>query len=237
VQSWQDDQLQSLTTAKSEQALFGALTKLVRDEGFDVCSYGIRPPVPVSNPRIFVFDNFPKAWHQQYHSQRYVEIDPTVKHGLRSMMPLVWTDEVFSSAQHFWEDARSQGLRYGWAQPCRDPCGVAGMLTVARDQEALSDKELKAKVPRLLWLTQVAHQSMSRLVMPRAVPEAQYQFTAREIAVMRWTAEGKTSSDIAGILRISTRTVNFHVQNVITKLNVSNKTAAAIRLAVLGLLG
>lgn len=237
MHSWQDDQLQSLTAAKSEQALFGALAKLVRGEGFDVCSYGIRPPLPVSNPRILVFDNFPQTWHQRYHSQGYVEIDPTVRHGLRSLMPLVWTDEVFAMTRDFWEDARAQGLRYGWAQPCRDPSGVAGMLTVARSHEALSDVELKLKVPRLLWMTQVAHQCMSRLVLHRILPESRLHFTSREIDVMRWTAEGKTSGEVADILRLSARTVNFHVQNVLTKLNASNKTAAATRLAMLGLLG
>jgi LuxR family transcriptional regulator len=237
VKIWQDDQLQSLFVAGSEQQLFGALVKLVRAEGFDLCSYGIRPPFPVSKPRIQVYDNFPESWHGQYRSQGYVEIDPTVRHGLRSLLPLVWTDDVFAEARDFWEDARGEGLRYGWAQPCRDPSGVAGMLTVSRSDEPLSDAELKLKVPRLMWMTQVAHMAMTKLVIQKILPEAQIRFTHREITVMRWTAEGKTSGEIADILRIAERTVNFHIQNVITKLNTSNKTAAAIRLAVMGLLG
>ncbi|HXN11324.1 MAG TPA: autoinducer binding domain-containing protein [Steroidobacteraceae bacterium] len=236
MKSWQDDQLQSLFAATGEQQLFDALVKLVRKEGFDLCSYGIRPPFPVSKPRIMVFDNYPNSWHQQYRAQGYVEIDPTVRHGLRSLMPLVWTDDVFAEAPEFWEDARGQGLRYGWAQPCRDPSGVAGMLTVARSNEPLSDPELKLKVPRLLWMTQVAHVAMSRLVVHRILPESELRFSSREIAVMRWTAEGKTSGDIADILHITERTVNFHIGNVITKLNAANKTAAAIRMAVMGLL-
>jgi LuxR family quorum-sensing system transcriptional regulator SolR len=236
VKTWQNDQLQSLFVADSEQQLFGALIKLVREEGFDLCSYGIRPPFPVSKPRIHVYDNFPDAWHHQYRRQDYVEIDPTVRHGLRSLLPLVWDDDVFAETPEFWEDARGQGLRYGWAQPCRDPSGVAGMLTVARSHEPLEDAELELKVPRLIWMTQVAHMAMTKLVIQRVLPEARVQFTDREITVMRWTAEGKTSGEIADILRIAERTVNFHIQNVITKLNTSNKTAAAIRMAVMGLL-
>jgi LuxR family transcriptional regulator len=236
MKSWQDDQLQSLFAASNEQQLFLALVKLVRTEGFDLCSYGIRPPFPVSKPRIMVFDNYPEGWHQKYREQGYVEIDPTVRHGLRSLMPLVWTDDVFAEARDFWEDARGQGLRYGWAQPCRDPSGVAGMLTVARSSEELSDAELKLKVPRLLWMTQVAHVAMSRLVVHRILPESELRFSSREIAVMRWTAEGKTSGEIADILHITERTVNWHISNVITKLNAANKTAAAIRMAVMGLL-
>lgn len=234
MKSWQDDQLQSLCVAKSEEQLFAALVKLVRAEGFDLCSYGVRPPLPISNPRIQVYDNFPHAWHQKYRCQGYLNIDPTVRHGLRSLLPLVWTDEVFAASRDFWEDARSQGLRYGWAQPCRDPSGVAGMITVARSDEELCDAELKTKVPKLLWMTQVAHVSMTKLVIRRICPEVQLRFSPREITVMRWTAEGKTSGEISDILHISERTVNFHIHNVITKLNAANKTAAAIRLALMG---
>jgi LuxR family transcriptional regulator len=83
-------------------------------------------------------------------------------------------------------------------------------------------------------MTQVAHVSMTKLVIRRICPEVQLRFSPREITVMRWTAEGKTSGEISDILHISERTVNFHIHNVITKLNAANKTAAAIRLALMG---
>ncbi len=53
---------------------------------------------------------------------------------------------------------------------------------------------------------------------------------------MCWTAEVKTSGEIAEILKISERTVNFHINNAIAKLDTPNKTAAAVRAALLGLL-
>jgi LuxR family transcriptional regulator, quorum-sensing system regulator SolR len=58
----------------------------------------------------------------------------------------------------------------------------------------------------------------------------------REIDVLRWTAEGKTSAEIATILDISERTVNFHVNSVVAKLGATNKTSAAVRAAMLGLI-
>lgn len=60
--------------------------------------------------------------------------------------------------------------------------------------------------------------------------------TAREIEVLRWLAHGKTSRDTAAILGISADTVNFHVKNATAKLGAANKTAAAVRAVVLGLL-
>ena len=55
--------------------------------------------------------------------------------------------------------------------------------------------------------------------------------TEREIDVLRWTADGKTSAEIAEIMCISERTVNFHVNNVVAKLGACNKTSAAVRAA------
>ena len=88
----------------------------------------------------------------------------------------------------------------------------------------------------MIWLVQLAHLGMARRLTPKLMPEAEVTLSKREIQVLRWTAEGKTSSEVADILRIAERTVNFHITNAIIKLNASNKTAAAIRASVLGLL-
>lgn len=62
------------------------------------------------------------------------------------------------------------------------------------------------------------------------------QLTVREIEVLRWTADGKSAQDIANILSLSKATVDFHVRNAVAKLQVPNKTAAAVRATVLGIL-
>jgi LuxR family transcriptional regulator len=62
------------------------------------------------------------------------------------------------------------------------------------------------------------------------------RLTAREIEVLRWTAHGKTVDEISVLLAISVNTVNFHIKNAVAKLHAANKTAAAVRAAMLGLL-
>ncbi len=48
----------------------------------------------------------------------------------------------------------------------------------------------------------------------------------REREVLEWLKLGKTSWDISVILRISERTVNYHVQNIIHKLGTVNRMQA-----------
>jgi LuxR family transcriptional regulator len=48
----------------------------------------------------------------------------------------------------------------------------------------------------------------------------------REWEVLKWLKCGKTSWDIARILDISERTVNYHVNNILQKLDVTNRLQA-----------
>ena len=59
--------------------------------------------------------------------------------------------------------------------------------------------------------------------------------TGREIEILKWTAEGKTAAEIAIILSMKARTVNFHVANAVQKMGVCNKTAAVVQAALSGM--
>ena len=53
----------------------------------------------------------------------------------------------------------------------------------------------------------------------------------REVETLTWAARGKTSAEIAEILGITKRTVDFHVDNARTKLGAPTRTAAVIKAA------
>ena len=54
--------------------------------------------------------------------------------------------------------------------------------------------------------------------------------------MLKFFVNRKTAYEIARILCLSERTVNYHVQNVIIKLNVCNKISAVIAASRCGLL-
>ena len=49
----------------------------------------------------------------------------------------------------------------------------------------------------------------------------------REMEVLCWVALGKTNQEIAEDLFISLNTVNRHVSNIFSKINVTNRSQAA----------
>jgi DNA-binding NarL/FixJ family response regulator len=62
------------------------------------------------------------------------------------------------------------------------------------------------------------------------------ELTHREMEVLRLVAEGKTNAAIAQSLFVSLGTVKVHVERIINKLGVSDRTQAAVRAAELGFL-
>jgi DNA-binding NarL/FixJ family response regulator len=53
----------------------------------------------------------------------------------------------------------------------------------------------------------------------------------REVEVLTWVARGKTSAEIAQILGLTKRTVDFHTDNARNKLGAATRTEAVIRAA------
>jgi DNA-binding NarL/FixJ family response regulator len=62
------------------------------------------------------------------------------------------------------------------------------------------------------------------------------RLTPREAEVLRLLAEGKTNRDIGLALTLSLSTVKTHVEHILDKLNVADRTAAAVRASELGML-
>jgi DNA-binding NarL/FixJ family response regulator len=54
----------------------------------------------------------------------------------------------------------------------------------------------------------------------------------REIEVLTWVARGKTSAEIADLIGLTKRTVDFHLDNARVKLGAATRTEAAIKAAI-----
>lgn len=227
---------ENLSKANDKHTFFTALQIAVQNLGFKYCAYGVRPIYPFSSHETYVINNYPDDWNQTYLDNNYLEVDPTVKHGLRSTQILFWQDSVFKEAPYFWEEARSFGIKQGISQSQKDEHGRIGMLTFASENTELTQKMLVLQAPSLIWLSQLAHAGLAEKMMPLESNDLEHRLTKREIDILRWTAEGKTSNEISILMAISNRTVNFHVHNILKKLSVSNKIAATVKAMLYNLL-
>ena len=217
--------------------LFKVIADFAVQCGFDYCTYSISIPALNSKSKFFLFDNCPPSWGAEYRAANAHENDPVIRKGMKSNQPVIWSEAVFADATALWQKARQSGLNIGISVPCWSAHGVFGMLSFIRREKAISDEELQTLSTKMQVIGSLIHLSMYQLLEVEKITGMQdVTLTAREREIMLWTSEGKTAEIIGAILSISTRTVNFHISNVLTKLMAVNKVQAVMKARTLGLL-
>ena len=80
---------------------------------------------------------------------------------------------------------------------------------------------------------ELSHKLAMRATHPESLGP---RLSERELSVLRLTARGMSSKEIAGNLRISQRTVEGHLNNIYSKLGVNSRTEAVVQAAARGLI-
>lgn len=145
---------------------------------------------------------------------------------------MLWSGIATADAP-FWIDARKHGLNHGWSHTTRDHTSI---FSLVRSVTPITEDELASSEPEMIWLSQRAHASISALMANKVLPDAAARLKDIERQTLHWTAEGKTAAEVAAILEMTERNVNFCIRNAITKLNAANKTHAVVKAALLGLI-
>lgn len=77
---------------------------------------------------------------------------------------------------------------------------------------------------------------MSDLIPNQPSPAEEIKLTRREVEVLTLLIQGDTTKEIARKLFVSKRTVDFHLNNIYEKLQVSSRLQAFRRAVRLGLI-
>jgi NarL family two-component system response regulator LiaR len=82
----------------------------------------------------------------------------------------------------------------------------------------------------------LAQKMMSRLLGTGGDAAPTEELTRRELDVLKCVAQGMSNAEIAQALSISVPTVHSHVHNMLSKLNLSSRTQAALYAVEIGLI-
>lgn len=72
--------------------------------------------------------------------------------------------------------------------------------------------------------------------IPEVKPDPSVRLTKREVEVLCLVIEGRSHQDVADVLKVGKRTIDFHMANIYDKLQVSNRVQAFRRATRLGLI-
>lgn len=106
--------------------------------------------------------------------------------------------------------------------------GAAGYLLKGTDRDHLLDSIRKVAAGDSAWTRDELRRVTGALATPRVNADVEVPLTQRESEVLRQLALGLTNKEIALALHISYETVKEHVQHILRKVGVSDRTQAAV---------
>jgi len=168
--------------------------------------------------------SYPVGWLTLYSAKDYQRIDPIVKMNLTSLKSQYWDDtyKVIPPPKHFLSQAKDFGLKKGYTYGVKSLKKREGSLFSfagnSVEHHYRTGIILEHIVPHL-------HETLA-YILGRRKPKQNIVLSPREIEVLNWVKQGKSSWDISIILHISERTVNFHINNIMKKIDVANRTQA-----------
>jgi len=106
--------------------------------------------------------------------------------------------------------------------------GASGYLLKGSPREQLLAAIRKVATGENAWTREELRRITGALATPRLASDVDVPLTQRESEVLRQLAFGLTNKEIAQSLNISYETVKEHVQHILRKLGVTDRTQAAV---------
>ncbi|MCL7929912.1 helix-turn-helix transcriptional regulator [Halomonas llamarensis] len=180
-----------------------------------------------------VVSNYPNEWVNQYSRDNLYRHDPVINFGMQRVAPYAWSEALNGTNNSVFNLSREFNIESGFSFPLHDPKSRFAALSICnRDQDPEFANNVSRSMNTLMMLFLKSHEALAKLIpSPNPVQEeisctndskVIFKLTEREIDVLSWASQGKTYSEVSIILGITVRTVKFHIENIINKLDVSN---------------
>ncbi len=106
--------------------------------------------------------------------------------------------------------------------------GASGFLLKGCTRDELIAAITKAAAGESAFTRESLRRVTGALATPRITGDIEVPLTQREAEVLRELANGQTNKDIAKTLHISYETIKEHVQHILRKIGVTDRTQAAV---------
>lgn len=181
------------------------------------------------------------AWQAHYISSGFARLDPGVAAAAATTDPFFRSDlqargQVSPAQARVLKESRSFGIEDSFFAPQHHLDGTIGAVVLTA--KAKVDKSDRGRMAA--HFLAVHYAQLVRHFIPAERPRSscgdQVVLSRRQLECLRWVREGKSSSEIAGILGVGRKTVDEYVEGSCTRLGVRTRVQAVARAMTLGML-
>ena len=183
-----------------------------------------------------VSTTYPREWQSRYVTRSYATVDPVLKACNRAMTPIDWSQVSMTSREErvVVGEAADYGIgATGISVPLYSPDGRFGLMSFTADQQTDDWGSHSSTMASLTLLAMHCHARISHLEHPLT---GRNRLTPRELECLTLCASGKSLVETAREMRISARTIRFHLENVRMKLRTQSTIQTVSKAIALGLI-
>lgn len=229
--------LRRISDAPSMPLIWRHMTRYFRRHGFGAHSYyliragsNLPAAVPLQN-------GFTHAEVEAYMSFDFQRLDIVPRAAIAAGVPVRWTEvwqsgQVTAEERQFLEAMRSVDFSDGYSLPCYGPASRNAVISIGKMTH--NETPAPALLSMLHFAAQAAHLRICALFSDESALDR--ALSSREKEILDWVARGKSNSVIADILEISPGTVDTYMRRIYEKLDVSDRTSAAVKGVGMGLI-
>lgn len=231
---------QDVADARDMPTLEARLVRFAHELGFGIISGALVVEQSAGRATTFHLGNTPDAFQSTFANTSVGRRDPVMRRLKRLSAPFVYDQSMYvdEQAADLWEMQATFGYKTGIAMALHLPGGKHFVMGVDREQPLPGDDLALTRMMADLQLLAVhAQDSAVRLLAPQALGVQNLpRLTDREIEILKWTAEGKSSWAVGQILNISEHNVKYHIKRILIKLEVGSKHQAVAKAKSLALI-
>lgn len=229
--------LRRIAEAPSLPFIWRHMTRYLRRQGFGAHSYyQVRTGthLPASVP---LQHGYSRTEIEGYLAHDFQRLDIVPRIALAAGIPVrwreVWQNEQVTPEERAFVDAiRTAGFGDGFSLPCYGPNNRNAVVALTKFGGATDLSPIHLAL--LHFYAQAAHLRICALFNEEVTRDR--QLSSREKEILDWVARGKSNGVIADILEISPGTVDTYMRRIYEKLEVSDRTSAAVKGVGLGLI-
>lgn len=215
------------------EELFSLYEKVLENYGFDHLAYAVisdHPSLKNGNELGIIQKNSLNDWDDYYLDKDYLAIDATPRLAYANPGVFTWDSVVknktLSTKQlNIFNEANEAKLYNGLSAAVHGPDGTKGVALISSSQRKLTVNPHAFDIINIISY----HFHLCFLsLMNFKSSMVGVSLSLKEETVLKWAAKGLTKIEIGDRLNLSAHTIDYHIRNILKKLEAKNLAAALV---------